>query len=396
MRSSFAVQLVRFVNWASVKLHRGSGTVAGGRVGLRLAPKLLSDLARGREIVLVTGTNGKTTTTSMVRAGWGEPCISNETGANMPAGHVAALCASAAQKVVLETDEAWLDSVATSTNPKVIVLLNLSRDQLDRVSEVRQLAERWRSLFEKLNPAVTTVVANANDPLTVYAARGYTNVSWVDVPAQWNSDASSCPVCTKHIQFRQHNWFCDCGFEKPLVLAAQLRDDFSSGAVHLPIQLSMPGNFNKSNAAIALVALSKLGVAFREALPAIEALRDVQGRFSVRSWHGHEVQVALAKNPSGFAAMLETLSDDDLFVAIGINARIADGKDPSWLYDIPVECLRSKTVYCFGDRALDLAARLDYANIAFTLDEEMWPQDARVVPLIANYTAFSEVLAVSQ
>ncbi|MGB8197460.1 MAG: hypothetical protein WCF25_10695, partial [Acidimicrobiales bacterium] len=94
MRDQVASVAVRTVNRLSRLTGKGSGTVVGGKVGMKIAPDLVSSLARGRTIILVSGTNGKTTTTSMVVAGWGGPVTTNETGANMPAGHAAALAQS--------------------------------------------------------------------------------------------------------------------------------------------------------------------------------------------------------------------------------------------------------------------------------------------------------------
>jgi UDP-N-acetylmuramyl tripeptide synthase len=95
----------------------------------------------------VSGTNGKTTTTALVAVGWGGEVVTNETGSNMPAGHVAALAQSNSPRASLEVDEAWLAEVIRHVEPRVVVLLNLSRDQLDRANEVRQMAERWRQVL---------------------------------------------------------------------------------------------------------------------------------------------------------------------------------------------------------------------------------------------------------
>src|SRR5580658_6162885 len=137
VRGRLAAVAVRTVNRVSRLTGRGSGTVVGGRVGMRIAPDLVTSLARGRTVILVSGTNGKTTTTSMIVAGWGGPVTTNETGANMPAGHVAALAQSRSEHVALEVDEAWLADTLASTRPHAVVLLNLSRDQMDRANEVR-------------------------------------------------------------------------------------------------------------------------------------------------------------------------------------------------------------------------------------------------------------------
>ncbi|HEX3981150.1 MAG TPA: Mur ligase family protein, partial [Acidimicrobiales bacterium] len=149
-RASVAVGALTLSNWLSRTLGRGSGTVAGGRVGLALDPSLLTALAHDRRIALVTGTNGKTTTTRLLAAALsvtdGPVVASNETGANMPAGHVAALVGSSpSAPAVLEVDEGYLGRLVEETTPRVVVLLNLSRDQLDRISEVRMMVDRWRT-----------------------------------------------------------------------------------------------------------------------------------------------------------------------------------------------------------------------------------------------------------
>src|ERR1700690_2517724 len=209
-RERVASAAVRTVNRVSRMTGRGSGTVIGGRVGRKIAPDLVASLARGRTVVLVSGTNGKTTTTSMIAAGWGGEVTTNETGANMPAGHVAALVASTQERVALEVDEAWLGETLTSTRPRVVVLLNLARDQLDRANEVRHLAERWRKALESHDDDGLVVVANANDPLVVYAAEVCANPRWCDVPTTWIADALSCPKCTLAISHVGNSGHCSC------------------------------------------------------------------------------------------------------------------------------------------------------------------------------------------
>jgi UDP-N-acetylmuramyl tripeptide synthase len=369
---------------------RGSGTVIGGRVGLAISPKLLTSLSIGRQIVLVSGTNGKTTTTAMIATGWRGEVATNSTGSNMPEGHVAALSASPSARAVLEVDEAWLANVTRAVSPRVIVLLNLSRDQLDRANEVRQLAERWRVLCGELTDVV--VVANANDPLVVYSAELAGEVVWCDVPTPWNIDATSCPKCTLPLQFAADTWWSDCGFAKPSTVDATLGRRLVIDGTSLDLELSLPGAFNQANAVMALAALSQLGVDLSAATARINALTSVAGRFSIRAWHGHRLRLLLAKNPAGFSAMLETMPRDEADVWVAINARIADGKDPSWLYDVPFELLQGHRVYCFGDRRLDLAARLDYAGVDYVVvnDESLLRVSDDVVDVLSNYTAFQE------
>ena len=148
LRARLATTVGGAAGRASRLAGRGDGSVIGGVIGLRLKPDLLSLLARGRQIVLVTGTNGKTTTTRLITAAlgaMGQQIASNAFGANMEAGLVSALAkAPDATLAVLEVDEKYLSAMLTATGARVVVLLNLSRDQMDRAAEIWMLARRWR------------------------------------------------------------------------------------------------------------------------------------------------------------------------------------------------------------------------------------------------------------
>jgi len=396
LRSRAATGAVKAVNTLSRRLGRGAGTVAGGRVGLALDPQLLDRLARARTTIVVSGTNGKTTTTAFVAAGWGAPVATNATGANMPAGHVAALVSSRAERAVLEVDEAWLAEVVRRARPRVVILLNLSRDQLDRANEVRQMAERWRRCCG--DPATTAVVvANANDPLVVFAAEAAASVKWCDVPTAWHGDATSCPKCTQPIAFDESGWRCVCGFARPTNLTTTLGDRLVVDGEAVDLDLAVPGDFNAANAAQAVTALHVVGVATGEAVARVNTVSEVAGRFARRRWRGRTVHLILAKNPAGFAAVLPLVRAGACDLWIAINDQVADGRDPSWLYDVPFEALAGREVSCLGERRLDLATRLDYAGVAARVvdDRATLAHGASPVWLIANYTAFSEWLAAS-
>lgn len=364
-------------------------------MGLALAPGLLGSLAERRRIILVTGTNGKTTTTALAVAGWGGDVASNDTGANMPAGLVAALVRSPAPRAVLESDEAWLGASVEATHPAVIVVLNLSRDQLDRASEVRQMAERWRAVFA-LGPAnESIIVANAMDPLVVYAASEARTVRWCAPPTTWTADTMSCPRCTAPLHRSEDRWWCTCGLAQPTPASYLDGETAVIGHERVGIPLALPGSFNRGNALMALTALAEVGVDIGDAASRIATVGEVAGRYGLRRVGGQVVRLLLAKNPAGFAAMLEGWGGDgDLWVAI--NARVADGHDPSWLYDVPFEALRGRRVRCLGDRRLDLATRLWYGGVDAYVDEGPPPVEERVIDVIANYTAFSDLLRESQ
>lgn len=389
-RHAVARQAVRVTNTLSRTLWRGAGTVVGGRVGLLLAPDLLRGLSRGRDVVLVSGTNGKTTTTAMIALGWGAGVATNDTGSNMPQGHVAALAANGRGPAVLEVDESWLPDVVDATAPRVVTLLNLSRDQLDRANEVRRLAERWRALFAR--DSHTTVVANANDPLVVFAAQLAPRVAWCDVPTPWTTDAVSCPRCTRGVHFDDASWWCECGFAKPSNATTTLGGELVVAGESLALDLTLPGAFNESNAAMALTTLACVGVDVKVATSRINALSAVAGRYGRRVWRGRHLQLFLAKNPAGFAAVLPVVAHDDGDLWVAINARLADGRDPSWLYDVPFELLAGRRVHCLGDRRLDVATRLMYAGVdAIVVDDDAaLLTSADAVTVLANYTAFEE------
>lgn len=385
----------RLLNDLSRLSGRGSGTVVGGRVGLRIDPALLKHL-RPAKVVLVSGTNGKTTTTAMVVEGLGVHATTNSTGANMPAGIAAALSGQARDCAVLEVDEAWLSSVATDMDPEVIVLLNLSRDQLDRANEVRQIAERWKKAFASLRK--TKFVANANDPLIVYALESVRGVSWCDVPMEWRSDSAACPRCNGTISFGKNTWRCKCGFAKPESIMTVLGAGLKILGRRIPLQLNLPGDFNRVNAAMALTAIQTLGTDSPiVASVRICSLTSVAGRFSDRSLWGRRATLLLAKNPAGFSALLESFPNDSRELWIGINAEVADGRDPSWLYDVPFEKLSNRQIYCFGTRRLDLATRLFYAGAQPRLVDrvEQVPRGRSNVIAVGNYTVFQEWLRES-
>jgi UDP-N-acetylmuramyl tripeptide synthase len=183
---------------------RGDGSVIGGRLGLMIDPNLLANLAAGRQIALVSGTNGKTTTTRLTAAAMGVlgDVATNSLGANMPTGHTSALArAGSTEYAVLEVDEHYLPEVLASTQPKVVALLNLSRDQLDRAKEVAMMADLWRRTLAQ-HPV--HVVANADDPMITWAAAGATGagagVTWVAAGQRWHDDSWVCPECGSHIE----------------------------------------------------------------------------------------------------------------------------------------------------------------------------------------------------
>jgi UDP-N-acetylmuramyl tripeptide synthase len=324
----------------------------------------------------------------------------------MPPGHVAALAGSGAPRAVLETDEVYLPRVLTATGATAVVLLNLSRDQLDRTNEVRMVAGRWRAALAAAPH--THVVANADDPLVSWGAGAARDVHWVGAGLRWRHDAVGCPSCGGRIVFDEGGWACaTCGFARAapeawLVAGADGPDGacavWADGRRH-PLRLTLPGRFNQANALMAAVAAEACGVDALDALRAMEAVDEVAGRFTVRAVGDVRARLMLAKNPAGWDELLDLVAGSDAPLVVSINARVADGADPSWLWDVPYERLAGRSVVATGDRFRDLSVRLHYAGVDHATEAD--PLRAltraadgsdRVVDVIGNYTAFYELL----
>lgn len=430
-RARAAVVATRVVNALSRRLGAGSGTVVGGHAGLAVDPRLLEHLTAGRRVALVSGTNGKTTTTRLLAValeGRLGRVATNATGSNMPTGHVTALAAAPpGAPAVLEVDEGYLPGLVGALVPEIVVLLNLSRDQLDRTNEVRMVSNRWRTALSG-SPA-TAVVANADDPLVVWAAQAAAKPTWVAAGLSWRKDAVGCPACAGRVEFsraEKGGWACACGFARPRLDVVLEGDEIVlADGGRLCLVMALPGRFNRANAVMAAAAAFTMGVGWEESLRQIATVGEVAGRFSTVEVGGCSARVMLAKNPAGWRELLDLVAPGKRPVVVGINARVADGKDPSWLWDVPFERLRGRQVVATGERCRDLSVRLRYAEVVHrTVRDEVaavraawmaygggtpgsWAADdgamagfadvgadaAADVDFIGNYTAFTDVTA---
>ena len=379
LRTRVAARLGPAVGDLSRRLGAGSGGVIGGRVTLALDHNALPRMAAGRRVALVSGTNGKTTTTRLLARAVGTlgPVATNAGGANLPYGLVAALsrAPAGADRAALEIDEAYLGRVAEVVHPEAVVLLNLSRDQLDRINEVRMLAGRWRAATSALRPPVT-VVANADDPMVVWGAEKAPRVVWVAAGISWRLDASGCPNCEGRITFGEATWSCPCGFSRPAAdVWLEGQEMVTRAGTRQRLDLALPGRCNRANAAMALVGAEVLGADLAAAAAALADVADVDGRYGVARIAGVDSRLLLAKNPAGWAEIFDFLRPPPAPVAVAINARVADGRDPSWLWDVPFERLAGRKVVATGERCRDLAVRLRYAEV----DHETVPDLAAAV-----------------
>jgi UDP-N-acetylmuramyl tripeptide synthase len=361
----------------------GSGSVIGGQFAVAVYRGLLGELSAHRRVAVVSGTNGKTTTNRFIAEALRTlgAVATNADGANMDAGMVVALGAERdAGLAALECDELWLPEILAQLPPSVVVLLNLSRDQLDRTQEVRSIADAWRSALG--DHPTRAVVANADDPLVVWAAQGRTRsarrptegdadgILWVGTGTWWTLDAAGCPQCAGRIEFGPGNhWGCtSCAFQRPDP-ALWLDGDRLVGAdgTAVPLELVLPGRANRANAAMAAAATRCFGIAPTTAVAAMGRVADVAGRYRTETVGGVPVRLLLAKNPAGWREALEMVAGSQAPAVVSINARIADGRDPSWLWDVPFEELKGRFVVASGERRHDLAVRLAYAEVDHTI-----------------------------
>jgi UDP-N-acetylmuramyl tripeptide synthase len=397
LRAKVAASLSRSAAALSRATGRGDGSVIGGKIGLMIDPNLLANLAAGREIALISGTNGKTTTTRLTAAAIGVlgPVATNSLGANMPTGHTSALAkAGATPYAVLEVDEHYLAQVLTATNPKVVALLNLSRDQLDRAKEVAMMAALWRSALADKS---IHVIANADDPMVAWAAGETTTVTWVAAGQRWHDDSWVCPECGARIERSGEEWWCtSCNLRRPIPQWAVSGNGVvdPTGTFHA-VELQLPGRINLANAATALAVAAEFGVRADDAIPHLAGVASIAGRYATVVRDQRTIRLLLAKNPAGWLEAFDMADDEPTLLAI--NARDPDGLDTSWLYDVDFSSLRGRRVLITGDRAMDLAVRLEVNEVPFEHVTSFGKALAAVPPgrleVIANYTAFQDIRA---
>lgn len=383
----------------------GAGVTIGGRVALAVAPGAIAELARGRGTIAVSGTNGKTTTTRLLVAALeaaGGRVVTNATGANLASGIVSALASGPADaQPVIEVDEAVLPRVAASLDPSLLVLTNLSRDQLDRYGEVGRVAGRWRDMLTA-RPG-QPVVANAADPLIAWAAASADTV-WVDTGLQWREDATACPACGLLLEWTEGGYASACGFRMPEAAVRVVDGTVEADGRRVPLALDLPGRWNLANAAMAAAAAREMGIGLEPAAAAMAGVREVAGRQA--TWGltgGRRARLLLAKNPAGWTEVLRFLAERDpgaggtgSGVVVVLNCRIADGKDPSWLWDVPFELLAGRMVAASGERVLDLAVRLRYAGVDCVVEPDPLAAADGLgggdVEVVATYSAFVDLV----
>jgi UDP-N-acetylmuramyl tripeptide synthase len=436
---SAKVAAARAAAGLSRRTRAGGGTTLPGKLLLRMAPDAIERLARrlAEGSIVISATNGKTTTAKMLASILvpERRLCRNTAGANLASGVASALLhCPGADLGVFEVDEAALPGVARALRPRVTVLGNLFRDQLDRYGELEAIAARWQEMTAAL-PAGAGLVRNGDDPLIASLGTDGSTLTFgiddagVALPAmQHASDSKWCPACGTRLLYEHvylghlGEWSCpNCGRRRPRLdiwadtVEAQgldgtrfvLRTPIGDAAVELP----MPGLYNVYNAlAAAAAACAAGGVDVARIAAGLEAFDAAFGRFERLTVDGRDAVLLLAKNPAGANELIRTLAADarpkQLLVAL--NDRIADGRDVSWIWDVDFELLAGhvQQVVTAGTRAAEMAMRLKYAGVdaarisvagetAAALDLALAGGDGPVY-LLGTYTAMLELRAVLQ
>lgn len=434
LRFTCARALSAASTWGLKTIFRRPAANFPGQAALRVDPDLISHLASkmSRGSICVVGTNGKTTTTNLLadaleRAG--QRVICNRTGANLESGVATALLhAQEADWGVLECDELWLAKVLPQVRSHYVLLLNLFRDQLDRVGEIARVQD---SIAQALESSPNTVLLyNGDDPLCAAIAQRVSNKSLafgiaksMGLAQNTVSDTNMCQRCQAMMSydFRQYGqlgaYRCpECGFARPELDFAAENVQLGTGGLSFDMTLQASGSCSAAsiqhitapfsgpymvyNLLACAVAACAIGCPAPVLQEAINAFDPRNGRLQAYSLNGRRVLLNLAKNPTGFNQNLKIVAQDKgpKAVAFFINDKEADGHDVSWLWDIDFEELAASgttEVYASGIRGNDMQVRLKYAGI----DSEVLPDADAVTDriqalpsqvngyLIANYTA---------
>jgi len=377
-KDKWAIGLGKAVSKFSTLFGLGAGATWPGEVALSLNSDIFSSFAKQFKfgIILVAGTNGKTTTALMLKTilHYEEfKVVYNGSGANLLNGLVSS-CISASDSRgqltadwgVFEVDENSLPLILRYVTPKIIVFMNLFRDQLDRYGEVDVIAQKWSKAVDSLN-SETILVMNADDPLIAYLGKkspakvvyfGLTDDAPQDTTMEHATDSIFCLNCGSRLIYDHYyfshlgDWHCaTCGEKRP-------------ECTKTPFESPLPGLYNKYNTMAAALTSIQLGIHSSHIKHALEGFAPAFGRQETFTVNGKKIKILLSKNPTGFNASLRTVLDmKPRAILFALNDRIPDGRDVSWIWDVDFETIPDDIpVIVTGDRTYDMALRMQYTK----------------------------------
>ena len=368
LRLQLALVAAKVAGMISRKLLKRPGETLPGRILLALAPDALAQLSKNRRIVLVSGTNGKTSTTKALAtllSAMG-PIATSPSGSNLTRGAAGVLMQSP-KIAVIEVDELHLPGVVKAVHPEIALLLNLTRDQLHRMHEVKRVADRWHGMVK--NSPETLFVGDIDDPFINYAISEAIKKRTISFGGRTHQDGAVCPQCGKYMNWNGVNYKSECGLTNLT-----------------PDQLLPAGNASYRNGALTEIVAREFGIT---TIANPTAPRDMERRIT-KYFGAVEASFRLTKNPSSWVEALAGVEGDR--ITLILNAREVDGIDTSWLWDISFASLRGKEVIVTGERGIDLAYRLHVEGVASELVDNF---DAALqhfkngkIEVLAAYTAF--------
>jgi UDP-N-acetylmuramyl tripeptide synthase len=410
---------------------RSSASAMPGKVAMTIYPDILKVAnQRCQKKILITGTNGKTTTTNLVSHILEEEyssVLSNLRGANMPQGLVSAFLNNLNNEYewgVFEVDEGSFQRVVQDIKPDYVLVTNFFRDQLDRYGEIEKA---FRDILEALTPLDTTLILNADDPLVSNFRKLHKKNVYYGVAQNQYSNCEQgivetrfCPACSSYLDYEYFNYGqlggyrCpDCGFDNPTYDYSVFEIEYREHKYHFQFQaknqppeditFEYEGIYNAYNCCAALTTALEIGLPLDRVAQRIGEFEYHLGRMENFQFPDKIVKIALVKNPIGLSEVISSIALDDrrksiLFI---LNDNPADGRDVSWIWDAEVEKTRNikqlQSIYCSGRRAEDIALRLKYAGVPWELvkvDDHMdqaigkvLEEDVEIVYLLPTYTA---------
>lgn len=377
----------KLISSISKVLNLGNGSTWPGHIALKVNKNFIKQtIGPKTKVILVAGTNGKTTTSALVShilKQNGFSIVQNKSGANLLNGAASAIIQGIKpfslkidqDYLVLEVDENNLPLVINQTNPSYIIALDLFRDQLDRYGEIDSIIKKWRDVFEKLSNN-TTLILNADDPQVSYLGKNlkskvmYFGLNENDQEIiEHGADSIYCPKCQHILDYRSitfshlGNWFCsNCGEKRPNLNLSKFGP--------YPI----PGTYNKYNTLAAILLATDQKISKKLITDALKSFKPAFGRQEEFDVNGKKVKMFLSKNPTSFNESLSTISDlkaKNLLVIL--NDRTPDGLDVSWIWDTNTSLLRDiPNITVSGDRTYDMALRIKYSELKnFRISEDL-------------------------
>lgn len=429
LRSQIARQIAKITHYILTTFTNG-GSSLPGKLALKIDPTILKDLAQDFDIIVVTGTNGKTLTTSLIVQALRQKydqVITNESGSNMKQGIVGALLAEESKEgavAVLEVDEGSLKNVSSELKPKTFVHTNVFADQLDRYGSIENI---YQLLVDAcLENPKATVISNADIPLmTSFTFPNRRHFFGFDIETNSSNrvipdtkEDTTCPLCQEKLIYtyisyaNQGNYYCpQCDFRRPdlqtsVTAINNLGTESSSFDInHEPFYLPIAGQYNIYNALAAYAVASEYGVSSDQIRDAFNQVEPVFGRQEVMKMEGKEIIFNLIKNPVGLNQVIQMIQKDDQpsSIAFIINNKEADGIDVDWLKDGNWHHLANMSIeqlYASGmqtEIVADLLEKhvitsnniLSYPDIS-TLIDQLKSAPTKRIHVIANYTAMLE------